>query len=429
MARNVGTAFGITTLGVIFNQQIATALPAQLGDLPPAPFSPWRGTESAGSQTAFYDHVLTFFREVAARQPLALLFDDLQWADQASLDLLRVLARTLPNWPVLALATYRADELDRRHPLSALLPLLERESPTTHLTLPPLNGADIGTLVGARYPLPAPDAGRLTAYLTARSEGNALFVAQLLRALEEHGILRRDGLGWTLGDIGDLGLPLPLQRVIETRLARLDETTRALLEVAAVLGQTVPLRLWASTAGVATVTVEEATATAAATGLLEASADGVGARFVHALVREAVYEGIFPPRRRTLHQLAGEILATIPATDPDATAYHFAQGGDPRAVAWLLRAAERAERVFALRTATERLAAALALPDEDGVAGGERGWLLLRLARLHQHGDHAQGLAALEEAERVARRGGDRALIAQALFQHGHLRCQQGELR
>ena len=226
-------------------------------DLPPAPFSSWRGTDPAGSQAAFYDHVLAFFRAVAARRPLALLLDDLQWADGASLDLLRVLARALPAWPMLVLATYRADELDRRHPLAALLPLLERESPATHLALHPLGGAAIAALVGARYPLPAADAKRLSAYLAARSEGNALFVAQLLRALEERGILRRDGPGWTLGDVGDLGLPVPLRRVIETRLARLDEATRALLEVAAVLGQAVPLRLWAGAAGVGKTALAE----------------------------------------------------------------------------------------------------------------------------------------------------------------------------
>ncbi len=398
-------------------------------ELPPAPFSPWRGIAPAGGQAAFYDHILAFFRAVAARRSLALLFDDLQWADQASLDLLRVLARALPDWSVLALATYRADEIDRHHPLATLLPLLERESPTAHLTLHPLDDAAIVALVAARYPLPAAAAGRLAVYLAARSEGNALFVAQLLRALEEREILRRDGAGWVFGDSNDLGLPVPLRRVIETRLARLDEATRALLEVAAVLGQVVPLRLWASVAGVGAAAVEGATAMMGATGLLEASADGAGAHFVHALVREAVYAGIFPPRRRALHRAAGDVLATTPAADPDTTAYHFAQGGDPRAVAWLLRAAERAERVYALRTAAERLTAALVLPDADGAEAGARGWLLLRLARLHRYGDHQRGLAALDEAERVAREGGDRALLAQALFQRGYLHCQHGQLR
>jgi DNA-binding CsgD family transcriptional regulator len=399
-------------------------------NLPSAPFSPWRGTDPAGSQAAFYHHVLTFFRTVAAHRPLVILFDDLQWADQASLDLLRVLARTLPTWQVLALVTYRADGIDRHHPLFALLPLLERESAATHLTLHPLDHEAVATLVRARYPLPVTAAEHLTTYLTARSEGNALFVMQLLRALEEQGILRRDGLGWVLGDIDGLGLPVPLQRVIETRLARLDEATRALLEVAAVLGQTVTLRLWASAAAVDAAAVERATALAGTTGLLEASADGAGVRFVHALIREAVYAGIFPPRRRALHQAAGEILATIPATDPDATAYHFAQGGDPRAVAWLLRAAERAERVFAMRIAAGRLTAALALTDEDNrMEEEERGWLLLRLAQLHRHGDHRRGLAALEEAERVAWHHGDRTLAAQVLFQRGHLHCQHGQLR
>ena len=399
------------------------------GDLPPAPFSPWRGTEPAGNQTAFYARALTFFRDLSGHRPLVLLLDDFQWADQASLDLLRVLARALPPWPILVIVTYRTDELDRFHPFAILLPLLERESSAVHLALHPLGGDAIAVLVEARYPLPSAVATRLTSYLLARSEGNALFVAQLLRALEEQRILRCDEEGWSLGNVDDLGLPVPLRRVIETRLARLDEATRALFEVAAVLGQAVPLRLWARVAGVETATIEDAMVTAGATGLLAASADGAGGRFVHALVREAVYAGIFPPRRRSLHRVAGEVLATIPATDPDTTAYHFAQAGDPRAASWLLRAADRAERVYALRTAAERLLAALALPGEARVTEGERGWLLLRLARLHRYGDHQRGLAAVEEAERSAREQEDRLLAALVSFQRGYLLCQHGPSR
>ena len=170
--------------------------------LPPAPFSRWRGAGDAASRAALYEQILGFFRAVASRRPLLLLLEDLHWADDASLDLLRVLARSLLAWPVLVLATYRADELTRRHPLYATLPLLDRESPVARLSPRPLNGEAIAALVRARYPLADGDAERLVAYLDQRSEGNPLFVAQLLRALEEREILRPVGPGWKLGDVG-----------------------------------------------------------------------------------------------------------------------------------------------------------------------------------------------------------------------------------
>ncbi len=198
--------------------------------LPPAPFSQWRGAGDVASPAALYEQILGFFHAVASRRPLLLLLEDLHWADDASLDLLRVLARSLPAWPVLVLATYRADELTRRHPLHALLPLLERESPVARLSPRPLNGEAIAALVRARYLLADGDAERLVTYLNQRSEGNPLFVAQLLRALEDQDTLRPVGPGWQLGDVGNAGIPMSLMQIIDARLARLDEATRDLLE-------------------------------------------------------------------------------------------------------------------------------------------------------------------------------------------------------
>src|SRR5437773_1205646 len=83
------------------------------------------------------------------------------------------------------------------------------------------------------------------------------------------------------------------------------------------------------------------------------------ARFVHALVREALYQGLPPSRRRGWHRRAGEVLAAEARPDPDAVAYHFRRAGDPRAAAWLLRAGERAQAAYAWLSAAERFEAAL----------------------------------------------------------------------
>ncbi len=99
---------------------------------------------------------------------------------------------------------------------------------------------------------------------------------QLLRALEEREILRRDGSGWQLGDVGVLGVPVSLMQVIETRLARLDEATRELLGVAAVVGQETALRLWAAAAGSDEDAVIAAAEAASTTGLVEMGGDGGG---------------------------------------------------------------------------------------------------------------------------------------------------------
>ncbi|MFN8517316.1 MAG: AAA family ATPase, partial [Chloroflexia bacterium] len=144
------------------------------------PYGPWRdlfahlpaeGERFGGSlegeagelsnQGALFDRVRAFFAELAARQPIVAFLDDVHWADPASLDLLRFLARELARLPMLLLVTYRADELTRRHPLYALLPLLVREARAERLDLRRLGRDEARALVRAGYALPAPDEGRL----------------------------------------------------------------------------------------------------------------------------------------------------------------------------------------------------------------------------------------------------------------------------
>lgn len=151
-------------------------------NLPPLPSA---ATSAATSQAAFFREALAFFAAVAARQPVVLILDDMQWADPASLDLLRFLARSVASLPILFIATYRAEDVTRRHPLYALLPILSRETSATRLDLHRLPIADGEAIVVDRYRLPAADATRLVAYLHERAGGNAFFTMELLRAVAE----------------------------------------------------------------------------------------------------------------------------------------------------------------------------------------------------------------------------------------------------
>ena len=153
--------------------------------------------------------------------------------------------------------------------------------------------------------------------------------------------------------------------------------------------------------------------------LIEAGDDGDQVGFAHALVREVLYDGVLPPRRRVWHRRVAEVLADVPGADPDAVADHFHRAGDARATDWLVLAGERAQGAYALLTARDRFAAAVALLEGDAGRAGERGWLLYRIGRLLRTVDPAHGVAYLEEAERVARAIGDSVLAAYALFDRG----------
>jgi predicted ATPase len=336
----------------------------------------------------------------AARRPLVLLLDDLHWADPASLELLRYLARQAATLPLLLVASYRPEDVARGHPLYALLPALVRESRPTRLDLPRLTDEAVWALVAARHPLPEAGAARLVGWLQGRAEGNPSYLGELLRALAEEGLLRPADGAWTLGDLSHVRVPPLLRQVIEGRLARLGEEARGLLAIGAVLGQEVPLALWAAVAGAEEEALLDLVERGGAARVLAETPEGTHARFVHALIRETLYEGTPPSRRRGWHRRVAEALAGVPAPDPDAVAYHFRLAGDGRTGAWLIAAGERAQRAYAYRTAAARYEAALAL-----AGGGDpeaRGWLLLRLAPVRYYDDPRGGLGHLQEAARLA---------------------------
>jgi predicted ATPase len=279
---------------------------------------------------------------LANARPLLLMLEDLHWSDPESLYLLRYLARQLMDHRILIVATYRDVEVMREHHLFQLLPILVREADAKRIDLRPLTEADVSNLVGDRYHLSRSDLTRLGAYLQEHGEGNPLFTRELLRTLEEQGHLRQETSSWVLGDVRNVPVPRLLRQVIERRLERLNDEQRALLEVAAVIGQEVPLDLWQAVSEATDekliVTMEQAVAA----HVVDEATHHQSVGFTHALIREALYTGIVLPRRNKLHQAIAEALLRDPAPDTDAVAYHLDQAGDERAIDWLITAGEQA---------------------------------------------------------------------------------------
>jgi DNA-binding NarL/FixJ family response regulator len=408
--------------------EVIAQYPAGAPDLPPVPavMTDREALAAVASQAALFDRVIGWFAAVAAVRPLVLLLDDLHWADPASLDLLRLLARRAPALRLLLLVTYRSDELTRRHPLYALLPVLERETRAIRLDLRRWNADAVRAVVADRYALVEGDAARLVAWLVGRAEGNAFFATQLLRALEDERVLLQTPEGWVLGDLGRVGLSTALRQVLDARLARLGDEAQQLLALAAVIGQDVPLALWATVAETDEDGLLDTIERAVEAHLLTEVADGGAMRFAHALIREALYASLLATRRRRVHRRVAEALVATANADADAVAYHFRQAGDARAVAWLVTAGERALRAYAWVTTAARYEAALALLDVGEATAGERGWLLYRLGRMRRFTDLAQALGYYEEAWRLAEEAGDHALAATALCDLGVIRWSLG---
>ncbi|MGA7669149.1 MAG: AAA family ATPase, partial [Nitrolancea sp.] len=381
------------------------------------------------SQADFFSEIRTYLNAIAAEQPLVILLEDMHWADSASLDLLRVVSRSIASVRMAVLMTYRTDEVTRNHPLYQLLPLLVREALAVRIDLSPLSDDDVRTLVAHDYRLSADDSERLATYVQTHAEGNPLFVSELLRSLEGSVLILTNSGKWELGKLSRIEVPILLRQVIDARLARLGDEAEEVLTIAAVIGEAVPLSLWATVCGTTEEALFPLIERAIEAHVFEATADGLSVHFTHSLIRQAVYQHILPPRRRLLHLRIGEALEQTNKNELDEIAYHFQQAGDPRAVAWLIRSGENAQRAFAYNAAAERFEVALALLDREHDADNARGWLLFRLALLRRFTDPAGGSAALAEAERLGANTSDAGLVAYARFYGGMLRRMAGHFR
>lgn len=381
------------------------------------------------SQNTLFTQTRAFLAAISAEQPLVVVLEDLHWADSASLDLLRFVAQGLEEMPLLLVATYRREDVNQRHPLTAAIPLLVREAPTARLDLRPLDIAAAKELVRARYDLAEPVAQRLAMYLIERTEGNALFMTELLRTLDNEGLIEHVEGGSYAELAARTPMPSLLQQIVDDRLSRLGDETAALLAIAAVIGQEVPLKVWEAVTQADEEVLLTTAERAEAAHLVTAWTTGDGLRFTHALIRDVLYEHVPALRRRRIHRRVGEALIALPGPDPDAVASHFQRAGDERAAEWLVRAGERAEDTYALVTAAERYEAAIALLDAQQGDPAERGWLRLLAAVQRRHEDRNQAIVWAEEAVTLAAAAQDPSLVARAQALRGLLFGFRGDYR
>jgi tetratricopeptide (TPR) repeat protein len=399
--------------------------------LPPLPsvVTDERAVKRVATQDALFGEASDFLVRVATQRPLVLVLEDLHWADAGSLEFLRYLSRQVADVPLLILVTYRDTELDRRHALFQLLPALVRETQATRIYLRPLDASALGSLVRARYALSTADESRLVLYLRQRAEGNPLFVDELLRALEDEAVITATADGHVVADLAKIPVPALVRQVIEGRLARLDERSRSLLAIASVIGQDVSIDVWRAACSASDEDLSAVIQAATDLHLLEESTGLAQLRFTHALIREALYHDVDLAQRRIWHQIVGELLASQPSPEPDAVAYHLREAGHERAADWLAVAGERAQQLYAWRTAAERFEDALPLLGSDASDARARGWLLYRIGLLLIYADPEHGITRLSEAERVARAIDDQHLAAYARADRGLLRCLIGDVR
>ena len=313
-----------------------------------------------------FEAVAGLICELAAAAPLLIVLEDLHWADRSSRDLIRYLLSRLVDEPVVVVASYRADDLHRRHPLRPLLAELVRLPTVERIELAPLPDGDLAALVRGLAAGGVPES--TVEDVVARAEGNAFYAEELLAA----------------GLQGE-ALPLGLTDVLLTRVEQRSPRTQQVLRIAAVAGRRVRHELVAAVGGTATAELEEALAEAVHHHLLVVSDDG-RYRFRHALLREAVLADLLPGERVRLHASIAAYLGEVPGAGTAAERAHHARESNDLSGAFSasLEAAVDACMVGASAEQLQHLEAALALwptvPDAAERAGRDQVTLLLETA-------------------------------------------------
>ena len=287
---------------------------------------------------------------IASRHPLLIVLEDLHWADRPTLLMLSYIVRFPPAERLLLLCTYRDTDVARDSPVSAWLEARRRDDSTEPVVLSGLDQPAVATLVSSWIGEPIEDLARR---LHERTAGNALFVEEVLKRVAG-------------GARTDEAVPSGVTEAISARLAGLSTPGRALLRTVSVAGRDVDAVSIAAATGTPREQVVEAVdELLAARVLREGDARGQ-LEFTHALLRDAVYQGLTATRRTHLHE---QIAAALEAADPERyleeIAHHLFRAAGAteveRAVDYLERAAARAMTRLAYEDAAEHADRALTL--------------------------------------------------------------------
>ncbi|ADB48839.1 helix-turn-helix transcriptional regulator [Conexibacter woesei] len=325
--------------------------------------------------------LLALLVRLAEERPVVFVIEDLHWADRSTRDFLAFLVRAARGERLALVATFRAEDLHRDHPLRPFAAELARVRGVRRIDLRGFTRAELGLqvedILGERPP------GTLVEQLFERTEGNAFYTEELLAAGE------------------DGALPASLRDALLLRTESLSAAARRLLAVAATAERAVDERLLAAVGELPEAAFAPALREALAHHVLVAHGEHGAYAFRHALVREAVYRDLLAGERARLHGALAHTLVQRPELAASGIgvagelAHHWQAAGEPaRALAASVRASAEAEGAFAFAEAERHCERALTLwdrvPDAAAVAGLDRAALLARAATAAIRGDNPQ---------------------------------------
>ncbi|MFC4493914.1 AAA family ATPase [Streptomyces ovatisporus] len=323
-----------------------------LPDLAPPPGSPEAARAEAydeeDGRARLFELTAQLLERLATGRTVVLALEDLHWADRSTRELLGYLYRSVQTSRLLVLATYRADDIHRRHPLRPFLAEVDRLRTVRRVELPRLSRTEVHAQIAAIQGVPEPDPEQAR-IIFERSDGNPFFVEELT------------------ANCATCGISDSLRDLLLVRVEGLPESVQGVLRTAAQAGSAVEHALLAAVCEMPEAELLEALRLAVGANVLQPTADGDGYRFRHALLREAVSEDLLPGEGAALNRRYAQALEAQPGlvrAEQCTTrlAHHWYHGRDAsRALPVVLAAAVEARRRHAFSEQHQLLERAIEL--------------------------------------------------------------------
>jgi len=331
-----------------------------------------------------FEAVSQLITNISRQAPLLVVLDDLQWTDQSSLLLLHYVARGIKKESLLLLGGYRDADIDEGHPLFPILTELNRERLPQPIHLKRMSIDEIVEMIEQLLGQEIPRDFCELVY--EKTRGNPFFTEEVVKALKEEEVIYREGGEWRINELSRIKFPPTVKSVIKNRIDRLDEESQNILTMASFIGKDFTFEALHKVTNIEEDKLLEIMEKMLKTGLIkEELIRGEEAySFADIIVRDVVHEEVSLLRHKRLHGTIGAALEELYSDKVDEhlgeLAYHFLEGGDKdRALEYFLKAAERAENVYAHGEATFYFMSALELLEEKGEKLRERASVLERL--------------------------------------------------
>jgi DNA-binding SARP family transcriptional activator len=349
--------------------RIAPGLGELLPDLAAAP-----ALQPDEERFRLLDAAAQFFAAVSGHTAVLLVLDDLQWVDAGTAMMIRHVARSCGNRPLLVAGAYRTTEVASQDLLADLLGALQAETRCTVIRLQALDREAIGQLVAAEAG--APVSASLAAAVAAHTGGNPFFAKEVIRHLLEERALAEDGSGALEASLPLVAVPEGVRQVIARRCARLPDRANRLAETASGFTGPFLFPVAAAAAGLADRAALGALDELLAAGFIRPGQAPERYEFRHALVRQAIYDTLSPSRQARLHRRLAQSLETARTRVPgcaepaEVVAQYIGSRSLPGAeagVAAAIEAADLAQAAGAHEAAVALLTSAtdLAGPDDE----------------------------------------------------------------